>query len=206
MKPAIIDEKAVYTFADYFKLNYFLEEVVGYFGYTVQAEDCVLPQTTLDLDEASINRLKAQLKEAIPYLSLTSEMARREFLIAPILLAVVHAIHAKIKTEYPLEVSAQLKGMLDYLIQGKSNLLIVEAKNEDLQRGFTQLAVELIAFDQWTESQSDTLYGAVSTGLAWQFGILHRPSKRIVQDFNLYTVPAGTSELLKIIVAILNGA
>ncbi|NJM85028.1 MAG: hypothetical protein HC873_14160 [Leptolyngbyaceae cyanobacterium SL_1_1] len=36
-------------------------------------------------------------------------------------------------------------------------------KNADLARGFTQLAIELIALEQWTDSATPRLYGAVST-------------------------------------------
>lgn len=60
-----------------------------------------------------------------------------------------------------------------------------------------QLAVELIALDQWTDSPSDHLYGAVSTGEIWRFGILERTAKRITQDLNLFRVPADLEELLR---------
>ncbi|MDB9535014.1 hypothetical protein PN451_03980 [Dolichospermum planctonicum CS-1226] len=42
-----------------------------------------------------------------------------------------------------------LKGNLDYLLRSRESLLVIEAKNNDLARGFTQLAVELIA---WSEN------------------------------------------------------
>jgi hypothetical protein len=35
-------------------------------------------------------------------------------------------------------------------LHAAGKLLVVEAKNADLARGFTQLAVELIAIDVWT--------------------------------------------------------
>jgi hypothetical protein len=149
--------------------------------------------------------LKVRLEESLPYISLTSEIARREFLIAPVLLEVVHYTQAKIRVEFPLEVTAQLKGTLDYYLQAKNNLVIVEAKNADLQRGLTQLAVELIALDQWIESNIERLYGAVSIGNIWQFGILERQPKHVTQDVNLYRVPADLEDLLKILVAILTG-
>ena len=38
-----------------------------------------------------------------------------------------------------------LKGNLDYLLRNETGLIVVEAKTDDLTRGFTQLAVEMIA-------------------------------------------------------------
>nr|MDZ8163459.1 hypothetical protein [Nostoc sp. CmiSLP01]MDZ8287103.1 hypothetical protein [Nostoc sp. ChiSLP01] len=48
-------------------------------------------------------------------------------------------------------------------------MLVIEAKQSDLGRGFTQLAVELIALDQWTRSETPILYGVVTTGEDWLF-------------------------------------
>jgi hypothetical protein len=197
----ILPDGVPHTFADYFRLNADVEDVLAYFAYTFQAQNCVLPRTALTLDRLA--ELKARLEEVLPYVSLTSEAARREFLIAPVLLDVIHYTHAKIRVEFPLEVTAQLRGTLDYYLHTETNLLIVEAKNADLQRGFTQLAVELVALDQWLEPHTAWLYGAVSMGNIWQFGILDRQARHVRQDLNLYRVPADLDDLLNILVAIL---
>ena len=201
MKRPIIPEGVAYTFADYFRLNVDVDDVLAYFAYTFQAKNCVLPRTTLPLERLA--DLKARLDEALPHISLTSEAARREFLIAPVLFEVIHYTHAKIRVEFPLEVTEQLRGTLDYYLQAKTNLLIIEAKNADLQRGFTQLAVELIALDKWLESDPAWLYGAVSMGNIWQFGLLDRQAKHVIQDLNLYRVPADLNDVLSILVAVL---
>lgn len=60
-----------------------------------------------------------------------------------------------------------------------------------------------MALDHWTESAIPSLYGAVSTGNIWQFGVLHRAEKRITQDLNLFRVPADLEDLLRILVAVL---
>ncbi|MEZ4639515.1 MAG: hypothetical protein R2856_31905 [Caldilineaceae bacterium] len=65
----------------------------------------------------------------------------------------------------------QLKGTLDYYLEADNRLLIVEAKNADLVRGFTQLAVELVALDKWTESPEAMLYGAISVSDIWRFPV-----------------------------------
>ncbi len=154
--------------------------------------------------EDRLTDLKSRIAESLPYNSLTNKAARRESLIAPILLDLVHYTHAQLRIEYPLTVTDQLKGSLDYYLYSTRNLLVVEAKNADLSRGFTQLAVELIALDQWSNSDQSTLPGAVSTGDIWQFGLLHREPREITQDLNLYRVPADLKELLRILVGILS--
>jgi hypothetical protein len=75
--------------------------------------------------------------------------------------------------------------------------------NEDLERGFVQLAIELIALDQWIESDQPILYGAISTGNIWQFGRFDRQTRAITQDLDLYRVPADLNDLLRILINIL---
>jgi hypothetical protein len=41
-----------------------------------------------------------------------------------------------------------LRGTLDYFMPAKQSLLVVESKQPDLVRGFTQLSAELLALDQ----------------------------------------------------------
>ena len=107
--------------------------------------------------------------------------------------------------EYPLHVTKQLKGKLDYYLQHKTNLLIIEAKHDDLTRGFTQLAIELIALDQWLDDDDKPLYGIITIGDAWRFAILDRVQKQICQDIRLYSIPTELEELLRILIAILTG-
>ena len=192
-----------YTFADYFKLNYEPEDILGYFGYELQLKNLILPRYTGELDR--LQSLQQRIEESLPYISLTSEMARREFLIAPILIDLSHYTQAKLRVAYTINASNQLKGELDYYIQSQNNLLVIEAKNADLQKGFTQLAVELIALDRILETTATLtpLQGAVSTGNIWQFGILDRQHKQITQDLILYRVPTDLEELLRILVGIL---
>jgi hypothetical protein len=96
-----------------------------------------------------------------------------------------------------------LKGSLDYLLQNQQTFLAIEAKNEDLERGFVQLAIELIALDQWIESEQAVLQGAISTGNIWQFGQFDRQTHVVTQDLNLCRVPADLDDLLRILINIL---
>lgn len=201
MKSSIINAHSTYSFTDYFKLSSYLEEILGYFGYTLSKTEYDLPRSAAPLERLA--DLTMRLKENLPHVSLTSEAARREFLIAPVLMDVVHYTGVNIKVEWPLTINEQLKGTLDYYLEAQGRLLVIEAKNADLESGFSQLAAELVALDHWTESAIPSLYGAVSTGNIWQFGVLHRAEKRITQDLNLFRVPADLEDLLRILVAVL---
>jgi hypothetical protein len=200
-KVPIIQPDQSYTFADYFKLNFAPQDILAHFNVTLQRCALNLPHYPGSLDR--LEDLKLRIEESLPRLSLTSEMARREFLIAPVLTDLLHYTQANLNVEYPIAVNTQLKGSLDYLLQNQQVFLVIEAKNEDLERGFVQLAIELIALDQWIESNQRILQGAVSTGNIWQFGQFDRQTHQVTQDLNLYRVPTDLDDLLRILVQIL---
>ncbi len=200
-RPAILHPGQSYTFRQYFEMAYEPEDILAEFGYTLQRSLLSLPQSTANLDR--LDNLKNRIEESLPYISLTSETAHRELLIAPLLLDVVHYTRAQLRIEYPLTVTEQLKGSLNYYLYSVGKLLVIEAKNADLAKGFTQLAVELVALDKSTDSEQPMLQGAVSTGDIWQFGILHREQKQIQQGLTLYRVPDDLESLTRILVKIL---
>ncbi len=202
MKSSLFPDGATATFADYFKLNVDTADILDEFGYAFDVKSCELPRATLDNGRPAA--VKKHLEAVIPHVSLNNETARREFLIAPVLTEVALITDARIRVEFPLEVNDRLRGTLDYFLRARHQLLIVEAKNADLERGFTQLAVELVALDRWSEDTPDPrFYGAVSVGNIWQFGFLDRAEKRIYQDFNTYSVPTDLEEVMQILVALL---
>ncbi len=202
MKKTILSAEESYSFADYFKLIAYVEDLLEYFGYAFRRENLILPRSPLALPR--LEDLKLRLEENLPYISMTSEAARREFLLAPVLMEVVHYTHTQVRVEFPLTVTAQLKGVIDYYLHSPQHqLLIIEAKNGELERGFVQLAAELVAFDQWVDNDMPQIYGAVSTGSVWQFGKLQRSTKTVVQDVNLFRVPADVEEVLRVLIAML---
>lgn len=200
-RPPILKPNQTYTFSKYFELAFDPEDILAELGCTSERSLLALPKFSGSLDVAS---LKNRLEQDLRCVDLTSETARREVIIAPVLLELCRYTQAKLKIEYPITVSNFLKGTVDYYLQARNNLLVVEAKNADIARGFTQLAVELIALDRWTNSETATLYGAVTTGDIWKFGLLHRIERQIVQDINLYRVPADLKDLLRILAGILS--
>ncbi len=201
MKRQIINPEQSYTFSDYFRLRVRTEEVLEYFGYSKQNE-----QMDLSLFGGEIPQLQSladKINEVLIHISLENEITRREFLLAPIMFEVRHLTHAKLNSEYWIEINNQLKGPLDYYLKRENELLVVEAKNADLTRAFTQLAVELVAVDMASETDKNIIYGAVSTGQGWQFGKLNRAEKKFYQDIKTYTVPSNLEEIVRILVGIL---
>lgn len=204
MPTSILPEETVNTFADYFKLNADIAEILSVFDVSYRIEACDLPRERLD--PGRLADLKKRLEESFPHISLTSETARREFLIAPVLMEAAHVADARIRVEFPLEVDDRLKGTLDYFIRAaRHNMLVIEAKNGDLTRGFAQLAVELVALDRWAaDSPEPRFYGAVSVGDVWKFGFLDRADKILTEDLNTYSVPTDVEEVVGTLVAILS--
>jgi hypothetical protein len=134
------------------------DEILAELGYSLIRRHIDLPKSNHPLQR--LEELKQRIEESLPLVSLSSETARRETLVAPTLL-----------------------------------------ENNNLTRGFTQLAVELIAISQVEEG--DVFYGCVTIGDAWRFGILEKTNQKIFQDISLYRIPDDLEDLMRILVGIL---
>jgi len=203
-KPAILKQGERYTFSHYFEMPYAPEDILAELGCTLVRSRLTLPQ--LAEVPAGYAFLTQYLERNLTLVNPISEISRREILIAPTLLEVCAATEASLNIEYSVNVSDWLRGNLDYYIAAPNSLLVVEAKQADLAKGFTQLAVELIALDQWVTSsptEHPILYGAVTTGDIWRLGTFDRQARRVDEDRTLYRVPEDLETLLKILVAIL---
>jgi hypothetical protein len=200
MPKKILKEGQSYTFRSYFEMPYEADEILAEFGYTLTRYRLHLPVTTWQLDR--LPELRQRLEETLLLISLSNEAARREALVFPVLLEVARFCQCQIRIEYPLNVNNWLKGNLDYLLRCERKLLVIEAKNDDLSRGFTQLAVELIALAELEEQ--NVLYGAVTIGDAWRFGRLDATEKMIAQDITLYRVPDDLEQLTQILIEIID--
>ncbi len=191
-KARILDPSESYTFSKYAELAYDSADILAEFGVTLKSSSLQLPQQ-LPIDPQP---LRIELEENLTLVDPVSEIARREALIFPILKTICKFSQVPLKIEYPVRVSNWLKGTFDYFIPTQQNLLVIEAKNADLARGFTQLAVELIALDQWTDSTVPMLYGTVTTGDTWKFGMFERQEKIVHKDINTYAVPSDLDLVL----------
>jgi hypothetical protein len=205
MKPAILKENKNYTFSDYFDLSYSTKDIIAELGYQFRLEKLALPCATI-IDNDKIIQLKESLYKKLPHISLNSEMAKREFLISPLLFLLLDYVEFDINVEYTISINDKLKGNIDYLLSSAQNFIVVEAKNADMERGFTQLAAELIAFSHYSENSKDLLYGAVTVGTIWQFGLLDAKNKILHKDIDGFLVPADLERLFAVLLGILKVA
>jgi hypothetical protein len=196
----LLDPNRSYTFSNYFELGFAVDDLVAEFGYSFERKFLKLPQYSGSLDRLA--DLKQRIEEVLPFVNLENEATRREILIAPIVTDIIHYSHAELRIEYSIKVDNKLQGNLDYYLRTTKNLIVIEAKQADINRGFIQLATEMIALDKWTDSTQAEILGAVTTGNVWQFGILNRQKQSIEQAINLYRV----TEELEIVVRTLLAA
>ncbi|MBG1258400.1 hypothetical protein [Nostoc commune] len=201
-RPRIIQPGQSYTFNKYFELPFSPGDILAELGCDYERERLQLPRSLSISNQ--IPELQRVIERNLRRVKLLSEDARKQAIIAPILLEVCEIAQTQLNIEYPISVSDQLKGNLDYYIDKGKGLLVIEAKQADLSRGFIQLAVELIALDQWINSDTPILYGAVTTGEDWRFATYKRQEKQITEDFKLYRVPEELTELINILVGILS--
>jgi hypothetical protein len=178
-----------------------IEDILAEFDCTIARQLIELPQSNLSFNLEPLDR---ELKRNRNRIELVNETARREALISPILFEVAELTNQRINVEYAIAVNEHLRGTVDYYV-ASCNLVIIEAKQADLVRGFTQLAVELVALDQWTRSDTPILYGMVTTGEDWRFATFERSSRIVYQDPRRYRVPEELAELVSILVGILQG-
>jgi len=193
-----------YTFSDYFDLGAPADEIVAEFGYALTVEKLALPVGG-DFDGKLIKDLQDSYYGLLSKVSLNSEAAKREFMIAPVLLALINTIDAKLNIEYPLDIDDRLSGTVDYLLRSQRELIVIEAKKGDLERGFNQLAAEMIAVDHYEDAGAfSVLYGAITIGEIWRFASLDRNAKHLTKDVHTFRFPEDLQEIFAILKGILN--
>jgi hypothetical protein len=132
-------------------------------------------------------RLKEALEETLELATnISTEKARSELIITPILLEVRRMFPRKIGyfsgTSFNVDESRGLNGVCDFILTASENQLlitapvitVVEAKDNDIKLGLGQCVAEMVAAQIFNERKgtSQTIYGAVSTGTLWKFLIL----------------------------------
>lgn len=206
----ILKEGKSYTFSDYFDLNCSTKELIKEFGYGYHLEELVLPRS--DRSFPSLALLKESYIKKLPLISLNSETAKREFYVATFLFAILDYLPIEINVEYALDGGDNLRGVVEYFLQFQhtspnnvpNNVIVIEAKRGDLDRGFTQLAIELIALEKVLDTKNPFLYGIVTLGDIWQFGILERDRHLIKKDLNAYPLISSLETLCAILIGILD--
>jgi len=193
----VLDPVESYTFSRYFELPFPIQEIVADLGYRYQRKQLILPT------DSGIQTRLASLSQVITrnlkWVRPVAEITRRETLVFPILAEVCDYLEVSLEGEYTLSFNQWLRGNLDYYIQGHDHhkLLVIEAKQADLSKGFTQLTSELIAIAYRQPEVQTPFYGAVTTGEIWKFGQLDPENQMVTEDLTLYTIPEKLEILLK---------
>ena len=199
----VLDPNQSYTFSKIFDLKIPADELALEFGYTLSRQRLSLNRYEGELDR--IQELRARIEEILPYVDLASETSRREVLISRVVAELVHYTKAQLRIEYSIKINNHLQGYLDYLLRTQTELLVIEAKRQDLDYGFTQLIVEMVALDQWEKTpERPVLIGAITTGTIWQFACLNRNTKHFQQGLDSYRVPEDLDDLMRILIAALS--
>jgi hypothetical protein len=169
-----------------------LGNVIRQFGLTIDETTDLfasVPAVALRPD------FQAQLTRIGPLaLRVSTEKARSEFLIAPILaelwLLNDQNIGVLSGVEFDVDESEGLNGFCDYIITRSPELILVrapilmmvEAKNEDMKKGYAQCIAEMIAaqrFNEQENSPTEKMYGVVTIGEKWKFMELEGSTVRI---------------------------
>ena len=154
----------------------------------------------------------AQLDELAPLaLSISTEKARSELIIAPVLLELWRMTEQQIGffsgVNFEVDKAQGLDGYCDYIItQGPRQLyiespivMLVEAKNEDMKAGYGQCLAEMIAAQRFNGT-SNNVYGVVTTGVQWKFLELQGSVARIdSEDYYLDNI----SKIMGILISLL---
>lgn len=158
----IIQPGQSYTFSKYFELPYTTKDILADFNCSYEKKILELPNYLKEIKY--LDFLNRYLQRNISIFDSVAEIAIREMLISPILVEVCDQTQSILYIEYNVNVNEQMKVTFDYYLVSHNSLLVIEAKQSDLKRGFNQLAVELLALDQWVDSPNPVLYGAVTNG------------------------------------------
>jgi len=129
--------------------------------------------------------LAKTLEEGVPLaLAIATEKAGSECIVAPMLIELRKLFNHQVSifsgVEFNVEPESGLMGICDFLITRSPQQLtieapvitLVEAKNDNLKSGLPQCLAEMIAAQKFNEQeQSDVgaVFGAVTTGSAWNF-------------------------------------
>ena len=204
MPKTIFKEGKKYTFSDYFNMPNPAEEIIAEFGYHYAIEALKLPRDQ-QIDRNVLKDLVDAYYLLVPKVSLNSEIAKRELMIAPLLHAVIKTLNAKLNIEYSIDINDKLAGTIDYLFRSSQELIVIEAKKGDLEKGFNQLAVEMIAMDIYEDNnQPEILYGAITIGEVWRFALLERQTKQLIKDVHTFRFPEDSLDIFSILTGILN--
>lgn len=162
--------------------DFTIHQLKEQFGIEMIEDQILFPKPPIAEVSAS---LQALLQQYVPLaISISTEKARSEFIIAPILAELKFRFRNRLSLfsgiEFSVEPGKGLNGRCDYILSCSKEqleltapvLVLVEAKNEQIPKGIPQCIAEMIAaqiFNARNHEAIPTIYGVVTTGSLWRF-------------------------------------
>jgi len=151
-------------------------------------------------------------------LEVSTEKARSEFIIAPMLAEVRRQLGGQISLfsgiDFTVDSEAGLRGVCDFLFSLSPLQLsvqapvvaVVEAKNENIKAGIGECVAEMLAAQRFNAARAAALpaiYGVVTTGSNWKF--LRLTDTTVTVDQAEYTI-AQPEQIVGLLVAMIREA
>jgi hypothetical protein len=162
--------------------------------------------------------LRETLAENVPLaLAISTEKARSELIIAPVLLEVRRQVHHQASlfsgVDFSVDPEQGLRGLCDYLLSRSPEQLtievpvvaVVEAKNENMKAGIGQCIAEMVAaqlFNRRKGRDLPAVFGVVTTGNNWKF--LRLAGNTVSVDLSEYHIKE-VGRVVAILVLMLQG-
>lgn len=149
--------------------------------HIVEAQGVFEKIADVEISEILATLLKEQVSLAV---SINTEKARSELIISNILVEIRRRFKNQVSIfsgiEFNVDKERDLSGFCDFMISKSSEQLmlnspvvaLVEAKNENIIGGLGQCIAEMVAasvFNAQEKNPIERVYGAVTSGTAWQF-------------------------------------
>ncbi|MBN3876586.1 MULTISPECIES: hypothetical protein [unclassified Nostoc] len=159
-----------------------LIEVIDSFGLVIHESSGLFANVQ---EQDCSDLLSTILRENVDLaVAISSEKARSEMIISPILLEVRRKFNYEISffsgVDFTVDSQRGLNGFCDFILSLSSEqllvrspvIVLVESKNENLRSGLAQCIAEMVAaqlFNERSGNQIKAIYGAVTIGTIWQF-------------------------------------
>ncbi|MEH2157137.1 hypothetical protein [Nostoc sp.] len=159
-----------------------LIEVIDSFGLVIHESSGLFANVQ---EQECSDLLSTLLRENVDLaVAISSEKARSEMIISPILLEIRRKFNYEISffsgVDFTVDSQRGLNGFCDFILSLSSEQLLVrspvvvlvESKNENLRSSLGQCIAEMVAAQLFNErggNQIKAIYGAVTIGTIWQF-------------------------------------
>ncbi|MEH2422992.1 MAG: hypothetical protein V7K48_19380 [Nostoc sp.] len=159
-----------------------LIEIIDSFGLVIHESSGLFANVQ---EQECSDLLSTILKENVDLaVAISSEKARSEMIISPILLEIRRKFNYEISffsgVDFTVDSQRGLNGFCDFILSLSSEqllvrspvIVLVESKNENLRSGLAQCIAEMVAAQLFNErggNQIKAIYGAVTIGTIWQF-------------------------------------